>query len=219
MSQMPPHVLDSAFGVGAGTFDWVRPVGDPAFIARTGPAEASRLNDPTVHYRCRLEHLEPALKNAGGSVIFGRADDFPVLDGLAMYSLRMNGEAVREPHWHPNAAELNYVIEGSVRLTIVSPGGDVETVDLTAGDISYIPKAYFHHIETLGDVPRPPGGLLRPRATRRQRDLGGAERLLRPGSVGRVRHATGDVRRDPGLRGGRAPQPGGGGLNDTTERT
>jgi len=153
MSQMPPPVLDSAFGVGAGTFDWVRPVGDPAFIARTGSAEASRLNDPTVHYRCRLEHLEPALKNAGGSVIFGRADDFPVLDGLAMYSLRMNGEAVREPHWHPNAAELNYVIEGSVRLTIVSPGGGVETVDLDAGDISYIPKAYFHHIETLGDGP------------------------------------------------------------------
>jgi oxalate decarboxylase len=36
-----------------------------------------------------------------------------------------------------------------VRLTIVSPGGDVETVDLRAGDASFIPRAYFHHIEEL----------------------------------------------------------------------
>ncbi len=86
-------------------------------------------------------------------MIFGRADDFPILDGLAMYSLRIAGDGVREPHWHPNAAELNYVIEGSVRLTIVSPGGDVETVDLGAGEISYIPRAYFHHIENLTGEP------------------------------------------------------------------
>ncbi len=151
MSQMSPHVLRSAFGAGADAFDWVRPTQDPSFIARSEPAAASGPDDPAAHYRCRLEHLEPALKNAGGSVIFGRADDFPILDGLAMYSLRMTGRAVREPHWHANAAELNYVIDGSVRLTIVSPGGAVETVDLTAGDISYIPRAYFHHIETLGD--------------------------------------------------------------------
>jgi oxalate decarboxylase len=38
-----------------------------------------------------------------------------------------------------------------VRLTIVSPGGEVETVDLQAGDVSFIPRAYFHHIEVLGD--------------------------------------------------------------------
>lgn len=156
MSQMPPHVLRAAFGAGAGAFDWVQPVRDPSFIARSAAGGSPPVDDPAAHYRCRLEHLEPALSNSGGSVIFGRADDFPVLDGLAMYSLRMNGRAVREPHWHPNAAELNYVIEGSVRLTIVSPGGgadSVDTVDLSAGDISYIPKAYFHHIETLGDGP------------------------------------------------------------------
>ena len=156
MSQMPPHVLRAAFGADADAFDWLQPVSDPSFIARTDAPSAPQPDDPAARYRCRLEQFEPALENAGGSVIFGRADDFPILDGLAMYSLRMSAGAVREPHWHPNAAELNYVIEGSVRLTIVSPGDGVdavETIDLAAGDISYIPKAYFHHIETLGQSP------------------------------------------------------------------
>jgi oxalate decarboxylase len=151
VSQMPAHVLEATFGA-AGAFDWVEPVADPAFIA--GPESAAELPEQAASpYRYQLERTEPQVANAGGSLIFGRGDDFPVLSGLAMYSLRMTGKAVREPHWHPNAAELNYVIEGSVRLTIVSPGGDVETVDIGTGEISYIPRAYFHHIETLGDEP------------------------------------------------------------------
>ncbi len=147
---MPPHVLAATFGVTTDAFEWVEPAERPAFITRPA-AEAEPPEPPASPYRFQLERLEPHVANAGGSLIFGRKDDFPVLDGLAMYSLRMNGRAVREPHWHPNAAELNYLIEGSVRLTIVSPGGDVETVDLEAGDISFIPRAYFHHIETIGD--------------------------------------------------------------------
>ncbi len=147
MSEMSPRVLASTFGSDPHAFDWVSPAEKPAFISRASASGQAAAGDS--HYRLRVERLEPALRNDGGSVIFGRADDFPILDGLAMYSLRIAGNGVREPHWHPNAAELNYVIEGSVRLTIVSPGGDVETVDIGAGEISYIPRAYFHHIENL----------------------------------------------------------------------
>jgi oxalate decarboxylase len=151
VSQMPAHVLAATFG-GAGGFDWVEPAAEPAFVAR--PEQAAELPEQAASpYRYQLERMEPRVANDGGSLIFARGDDFPVLAGLAMYSLRMTGRAVREPHWHPNAAELNYVIEGAVRLTIVSPGGDVETVDIGAGEISYIPCAYFHHIENLGDEP------------------------------------------------------------------
>ena len=151
-AEMPAHVLAATFGVDPAAFDWVGPLERSAFIAR--PATAPEPPAPPAgRYRFQLERLEPHVVNGGGSLIFGRQDDFPALDGLAMYSLRMNEGAVREPHWHPNAAELNYLIEGAVRLTIVSPGRDVETVDLQAGDVSFIPRAYFHHIEVLGDSP------------------------------------------------------------------
>ncbi len=149
IGEMSPRVLGSTFGIDPAAFEWVAPLPEASFIASPGKAGAGGAA-PSSPYRLGLEDLEPALANDGGSVIFGRADDFGVLDGLAMYSLRIGGDGVREPHWHPNAAELNYVITGRVRLTIVSPGGEVETVDLDPGDISYIPKAYFHHIENLG---------------------------------------------------------------------
>jgi oxalate decarboxylase len=150
LAEMPAHVLRSTFGADLGAFEWIAPIEDAAFISQP---ESSSGHPPHTSspYRYQLERLEPQIANAGGSLILGRGDDFPALDGLAMYSLRMSGRAVREPHWHPNAAELNYLIDGSVRLTIVSPGGDVETVDLAAGDLSFIPRAYFHHIENLGD--------------------------------------------------------------------
>ncbi len=150
LAEMPAHVLAATFGTKTDAFDWVEPAERDAFIVRPA-ASPDATATPAGPYRFQLERREPDLSNAGGSLTFGRADDFPVLDGLAMYSLLMRGHAVREPHWHPNAAELNYLIEGSVRLTIVSPRGKVETVDLAAGDISFIPRAYFHHIETLDD--------------------------------------------------------------------
>ena len=58
---------------------------------------------------------------------------------------------MREPHWHPETAELGYVHTGHARMTVQSPGGNAETYELHAGDIYFIPRAYPHHIENLTD--------------------------------------------------------------------
>lgn len=150
LTNMPGPVLDSTFGVTAGSFDWVQPASEPAFIVE-GDAPASPPEPPASPYRYQVESLEPQVQNEGGSIRFARGDDWPILDGLAMYSLRFNRLGVREPHWHPNCAEFNYVLNGQVKMTIVSPGGEVETFELAAGEVSYIPPAYFHHIESLVD--------------------------------------------------------------------
>lgn len=57
---------------------------------------------------------------------------------------------VREPHWHPNATELNFVLKEKARLTIFSPGGLKDTFDLEQNQGSVIPAGYFHHIENMG---------------------------------------------------------------------
>ncbi|MGZ3732119.1 MAG: cupin domain-containing protein [Parachlamydiaceae bacterium] len=58
-------------------------------------------------------------------------------------------------NWHPNAQELNYVIKGKVRITLVSPEERAETFELSPGDVSFLPKGYLHDIENIGqeDVP------------------------------------------------------------------
>jgi oxalate decarboxylase len=66
---------------------------------------------------------------------------------MAAYLLRLKQGGVYEPHWHPNAAELDYVIEGRARMTILSPGGSVDTFEVSSGQIVFIPPAYFHYIE------------------------------------------------------------------------
>lgn len=56
---------------------------------------------------------------------------------------------MREPHWHPETAEMGYIAEGKGRMSILSPSGSTDTYEMNAGDLYFIPKAYPHHIENL----------------------------------------------------------------------
>ncbi|KAJ8612716.1 hypothetical protein MRB53_037292 [Persea americana] len=66
-----------------------------------------------------------------------------------MYSLRVEEEGMREPHWHPQTAEMGYVNKGRARMSILDPDGSVDTYTLAPGDMYFIPKAYPHQIEVL----------------------------------------------------------------------
>ena len=77
----------------------------------------------------------------------GNASSFPILSGLACYSLFLRPSGIREPHWHPNTAELDYVVEGRVKMIILSPGGNVDSFEVRAGEIVFIPPGYLHYIE------------------------------------------------------------------------
>jgi oxalate decarboxylase len=94
-------------------------------------------------HKFNLEGIPPQVQTAGGTVALGNANTFPILNGLACYSLRLKPNGIREPHWHPNAAELDYVIEGRARMTISSPGGSVDTFDVNPGQIVFIPPCIF----------------------------------------------------------------------------
>ena len=76
-------------------------------------------------------------------------NNFSILKGMALYSLQLENGGVREPHWHPNAAELSYCLSGRALMTIFSPdpGHDSFTVD--TGEIAFVPKGYLHHIENI----------------------------------------------------------------------
>lgn len=101
------------------------------------------------HYRFGLEHSSPLISNQGGSAKVARQNVWPILQKQALYSLHLKGVGMREPHWHPETAEMGYVAEGRARMTIISPHGKVDTYQLEKGDIYFIPKAYPHHIENM----------------------------------------------------------------------
>jgi len=59
---------------------------------------------------------------------------------------------IREPHWHPNASEMGYVLEGTARLIVFSPGGSVDTFEVVPGEIYFISTGFFHFIENLSST-------------------------------------------------------------------
>jgi len=111
------------------------------------PASASFAN----RLKFSVEAKCPAIVNDYGNARVARKDSWPALRSLAMYSLRLHGNGMREPHWHPETAEMGYVLEGNARMTLKSPGNNVDTYLLQPGDIYFIPRAYPHHIENLTD--------------------------------------------------------------------
>ncbi len=104
-------------------------------------------------YRFNLENASPLITNDGGNAKVARADTWPILKRQALYSLHLTGTGMREPHWHPETAEMGYVNEGRGRMSIMSPSGQVDTYEMNQGELYFIPKAYPHHIENLTDKP------------------------------------------------------------------
>ena len=80
-----------------------------------------------------------------------RQNVWPILKRQALYSLTLTGQGMREPHWHPETAELGYVEKGRGRMTILSPSWRNGYLYHGGRNIYFIPKAYPHHIENLGD--------------------------------------------------------------------
>jgi oxalate decarboxylase len=123
-------------------------IGERPYIAKP---EFPNIPNPYKFNLKEAPQIQSKIQSNGGTVILANAYSFSVVDGLACYSLILKKGGIREPHWHPNAAELDYVIKGNARMTIFSPGGDIDTFEVGPDQIVFIPTAYFHYIENIAD--------------------------------------------------------------------
>ncbi len=145
ISSMSAHVLAHTFGTKE-NFRTLKKTDTFISLRKTIDKPASHHNP----HKFNLEKISPQIKSKGGSAKTATQANFPVLKHLALFSLRIAKKGIREPHWHPHATELNYVIAGKARLTILSPSGKIDTFDLLPNQGSIIPAGYFHHIENIG---------------------------------------------------------------------
>jgi oxalate decarboxylase len=146
---MTDSVLGATFGLGSEYFgSFKRSAHDILITSKSSAAMGTTSNSKIPNYhKFNLKAFPPTVQSKGGMISLGNANNFGVLDGLACYLLTLKPRGIREPHWHPNAAELDYVISGRGRITIFSPGDNVDTFEVSAGEIVFIPSAYFHYIE------------------------------------------------------------------------
>jgi len=86
----------------------------------------------------------------GGTFFRANKKRFPALCGLAIQMLKLKPGAVREPHSHPNAEQLDFCVSGNARVGIIGPEGHKQLLELRDGDISFVPRGYVHWIENIG---------------------------------------------------------------------
>lgn len=147
---MPNHILGDTCQLDAAFFATLKKDAKSSFIVAEPQPAIPTLADATNTYKMRLEAAAPPIHNAGGWVKMSNGFYFPALQNIAVYSLALAKKGAREPHWHPNADELNCLIKGTARITLLSPDGSVDTFDMKPGDISFMPRGYIHHIENTG---------------------------------------------------------------------
>ncbi len=147
---MSDAVLGNTYDLPAAAFAAIaRSTDAPYLVRRDGTADVpstAGLNDP---HRFDVEAQSAPVQTAAGSARLANGASWPALTDIAMYSLRITPEGMREPHWHPQTAEMGYVHAGEARMTILDPDGTLDTYELKVGDVYFVPSAYPHHIEVL----------------------------------------------------------------------
>lgn len=101
-------------------------------------------------FKYALEKKTPRT-GPGGITRGASVHEFPASIGIAGVSMRLEPGAMRELHWHANAAEWAYVIAGTLRTTILHPDGQSYIDTFFPGDVWYFPKGYGHAIQNTGD--------------------------------------------------------------------
>lgn len=89
----------------------------------------------------------------GGTITVVNPQFLPALDGITVFYLQGKPGALREPHWHPNAAELGYIVQGNAAIEIIGPNEQRESFVARPGDIAFVPKNYLHHIDSISQGP------------------------------------------------------------------
>jgi oxalate decarboxylase len=150
-SSMTDNVLGATFGLSSDYFASFKKSSQDVLITQKTNTIAATTTYQKIpnHHKFNLKAFPPMVQSKGGTVSLGNANNFAILKNLACYLLTLKPKGIREPHWHPNAAELDYVISGRARMTIFSPDNNVETFEVGPGEIVFIPPAYFHYIENM----------------------------------------------------------------------
>src|SRR5438270_10750328 len=94
--------------------------GDPSFMNNDPDPLLSGKDLPTFKFALEKSKAKVIGKSTARQA---NTEQLPISKGIAGVSMGLEPGAMRELHWHANAAEWAYVDKGRVRTTLISPGG------------------------------------------------------------------------------------------------
>lgn len=92
-------------------------------------------------------------RRSPGNVIFEvTSTQLPAMKGLGLTDLFLTKGHIREPHWHPNANELDYVVSGEVIISVLDPlTHRLITYHVKVGQVVFIPMNWWHWSTAVSD--------------------------------------------------------------------
>ena len=113
------------------------------------PTPKDSLTRAPSRYKFNIEESRKAISTRGGYLQLATKPNLPILDGLGILGFGLNPNGVVEPHWHTNAGELVYIVKGRTKITVLSPDGKIEEMEVKGGEGAFAP-ADFHNIQNIG---------------------------------------------------------------------
>ncbi|KAF7426327.1 hypothetical protein PC9H_008695 [Pleurotus ostreatus] len=98
---------------------------------------------PNVKWPFSMSHNRLA---NGGWARQQNVNAMPAATAIAGVNMRLEPGVAREMHWH-TSAEWAYMIAGDVRISVLTPEGQMYLADVTQGDLWYFPSGYPHSIQ------------------------------------------------------------------------
>jgi oxalate decarboxylase len=158
----PPEVLAKNWGVAEGALDPLKdipPEGRYIFQTKVpGPLDddrraASNNGRPTsTVFNFSMLDMRPQKSTKNGEVRIVDSSNFHAAANIAAAHVTLKPGGLRELHWHPNANEWQYFIQGKGRMTLFHNKAAARTADFTAGDVGFVPITLGHYIENTGDT-------------------------------------------------------------------
>jgi oxalate decarboxylase len=153
----PKEVLSKNFGIPGSSFDhlpnpserYIFSSAVPGSLASDKIAGANPVSQSFSH---RMMAQKP-IKTKSGTVRITDSSVFPASKTISAALIEVEPGGMREMHWHPNADEWQYYIEGQARMGVFGASGQARTFDYQAGDVGYVPFAMGHYIENTGTTP------------------------------------------------------------------
>ena len=155
LSRTPESVVAQSLGISPADVATL-PKGEVYFAK--GPVPDDRSPDSTVRkepslvstHRYPLSAQQPRRVPGGGTQRTVTVNEFPISQTMAGSLLEIEPGAMRELHWHPNADEWQYYIEGTAEMSVFLAEGQVVTEQFEAGDVGYAPMGSGHYIKNTG---------------------------------------------------------------------
>jgi oxalate decarboxylase len=158
MNHLPVEVLAKNFSVSENAFAnlprtelFIFGTDVPGKLEDDQKTAAGALGKSPIDFAFRTDEMKPTKQTEGGEVKIVDSKNFKVTTTtMALVTVHPGG--MRELHWHPNADEWQFYIQGKGRMTVVATGNKGRTMDFQAGDVGYVQKTLLHYIENTGDT-------------------------------------------------------------------